>query len=108
MKVAPAAPRTYISVSTGRDVMPPLDPQPMALNSSVAMLAASRDVFILRVSGRIIHWLQGAFGQLFCRSALRVGCVMDRVRFHDLVAQALDEIPEPFRSRLENVEVVVE
>jgi len=33
---------------------------------------------------------------------------MDRVRFHDLVAQALDEIPEPFRSRLENVEVVVE
>ena len=33
---------------------------------------------------------------------------MDRVRFHELVAQALDEIPEPFSSRLANVAVVVE
>ena len=33
---------------------------------------------------------------------------MDRERFRALVAQALDEIPEPFLSRLENVEVIVE
>jgi predicted Zn-dependent protease with MMP-like domain len=33
---------------------------------------------------------------------------MDRERFRDLVAEALDEIPEPFRGRLDNVEVVVE
>jgi predicted Zn-dependent protease with MMP-like domain len=31
-----------------------------------------------------------------------------RERFHALVAAALDEIPEPFRSRLAGVEVVVE
>lgn len=33
---------------------------------------------------------------------------MKRERFEELVADALDEIPEPFRSRLENVEVIVE
>ena len=33
---------------------------------------------------------------------------MDRQRFRGLVAEALDEIPEPFLSRLHNVEVVVE
>jgi len=33
---------------------------------------------------------------------------MDRARFHDLVAQALADIPEPFQSHLETVEVVVE
>jgi len=33
---------------------------------------------------------------------------MNRERFRELVADALDEIPEPFLSRLENVEVVVE
>ena len=33
---------------------------------------------------------------------------MDRGRFRALVAQALDEIPQPFRGRLDNVEVVVE
>jgi predicted Zn-dependent protease with MMP-like domain len=33
---------------------------------------------------------------------------MDRDRFHALVAEAIDEIPEPFRSHLANVEVVVE
>ena len=33
---------------------------------------------------------------------------MDRAKFHALVAAAIDEIPEPFRSHLENVEVVVE
>jgi len=33
---------------------------------------------------------------------------MDRARFHDLVAQALADIPEPFQSHLEAVEVVVE
>jgi len=31
-----------------------------------------------------------------------------RERFHALVAAALDDIPEPFRSRLAGVEVVVE
>ncbi len=33
---------------------------------------------------------------------------MDRQRFRALVAEALDEIPEPFASRLCNVEVIVE
>jgi predicted Zn-dependent protease with MMP-like domain len=33
---------------------------------------------------------------------------MDRARFHELVAAALDEIPEPFSRHLENVQVVVE
>jgi predicted Zn-dependent protease with MMP-like domain len=33
---------------------------------------------------------------------------MDRRRFREIVAEALDEIPEPFSSRLENVQVVVE
>lgn len=33
---------------------------------------------------------------------------MDRTRFHALVAEALDEIPEPFCRRLDNVEVVIE
>jgi predicted Zn-dependent protease with MMP-like domain len=33
---------------------------------------------------------------------------MDRARFRSLVAEAIDEIPEPFRSHLANVEVVVE
>jgi predicted Zn-dependent protease with MMP-like domain len=33
---------------------------------------------------------------------------MDRRRFHAIVAEAIDEIPEPFRSHLVNVEVVVE
>ena len=33
---------------------------------------------------------------------------MDRAKFHAVVAAAIDEIPEPFRSHLENVEVVVE
>ncbi len=33
---------------------------------------------------------------------------MNRERFRALVADALDDIPEPFRRRLENVEVVVE
>ena len=33
---------------------------------------------------------------------------MDRERFRELVAEALEDIPEPFLSRLENVEVVVE
>lgn len=32
----------------------------------------------------------------------------ERRRFEDLVADALDALPEEFRSRLENVEVVVE
>jgi predicted Zn-dependent protease with MMP-like domain len=33
---------------------------------------------------------------------------MHRQRFRALVSEALDEIPEPFRSRLTNVEVVVD
>jgi predicted Zn-dependent protease with MMP-like domain len=33
---------------------------------------------------------------------------MNRERFRVLVAEAMDEIPEPFQSRLANVEVVVE
>ncbi|MGD9764682.1 MAG: metallopeptidase family protein [Candidatus Binatia bacterium] len=33
---------------------------------------------------------------------------MDRERFRALVAEAIDELPEVFRRRLENVEVVVE
>ena len=33
---------------------------------------------------------------------------MDRERFRALVSEAMDEIPEPFLSRLANVEVVVE
>lgn len=33
---------------------------------------------------------------------------MDRAKFHALVAEAIDEIPEPFRDHLVNVEVVVE
>ena len=33
---------------------------------------------------------------------------MPPARFVDLVAEALDEIPEPFASHLENVEIVVE
>lgn len=33
---------------------------------------------------------------------------MDRARFHALVAEAIDEIPAPFRDHLANVEVVVE
>lgn len=33
---------------------------------------------------------------------------MDRARFHSLVAAAIEEIPDPFRRYLENVEVVVE
>ncbi|MBX3027639.1 metallopeptidase family protein [bacterium] len=33
---------------------------------------------------------------------------MDRRRFHALVAAAIEEIPEPFRRHLVNVEVVVE
>jgi predicted Zn-dependent protease with MMP-like domain len=33
---------------------------------------------------------------------------MDRRRFREIVSEALDEIPEPFLSRLENVQVVVE
>ena len=33
---------------------------------------------------------------------------MHRERFRELVAEALDEIPEPFREHLESVEVVVE
>ena len=33
---------------------------------------------------------------------------MDRRRFRTLVAEALDEIPEPFRSHLDAIEVVVE
>ena len=32
---------------------------------------------------------------------------MDREKFEDLVAQALDELPEEFQDRLENVDVVV-
>ena len=33
---------------------------------------------------------------------------MDRARFHALVAEAIDEIPDPFRAHLANVEVVIE
>ena len=33
---------------------------------------------------------------------------MDRAKFHALVVAAIDEIPEPFRQHLANVEVVVE
>lgn len=33
---------------------------------------------------------------------------MDRERFRELVAEAVDGIPEPFSSCLENVEVVIE
>ena len=33
---------------------------------------------------------------------------MDRARFHSLVVEAIDAIPEPFRDHLANVEVVVE
>jgi predicted Zn-dependent protease with MMP-like domain len=33
---------------------------------------------------------------------------MPRARFEELVAEALDEIPEPFASHLDNVQVVVE
>ena len=33
---------------------------------------------------------------------------MDRRRFREIVSEALDEIPEPFLSKLSNVEVVVE
>lgn len=33
---------------------------------------------------------------------------MPRERFVDLVAEALDELPEPFASHLENVDIVVE
>lgn len=38
----------------------------------------------------------------------RLQCRMDRARFHALVAEAIDEIPEPFRGHLENVAVVIE
>lgn len=45
-------------------------------------------------------------------SSLVPGCArigrMTRERFRTLVAEALDEIPEPFQSRLAGVEVVVE
>ena len=34
--------------------------------------------------------------------------VMDRQTFEHLVAQALDELPQEFQSRLNNVEVTVE
>ena len=34
--------------------------------------------------------------------------VVSRERFEELVADALDELPEPFASQLDNVEVVVE
>jgi predicted Zn-dependent protease with MMP-like domain len=33
---------------------------------------------------------------------------MDRERFEELVARAVDSLPEEFRSRLENIDVVVE
>jgi predicted Zn-dependent protease with MMP-like domain len=33
---------------------------------------------------------------------------MDRARFQELVAEALDEIPEPFRGHLDAIQVVVE
>jgi predicted Zn-dependent protease with MMP-like domain len=33
---------------------------------------------------------------------------MDRRRFREIVAEALDEIPEPFLGRLDNVQIVVE
>jgi predicted Zn-dependent protease with MMP-like domain len=33
---------------------------------------------------------------------------MDRERFERLVAEAVEELPEEFRSRLENIDVVVE
>jgi predicted Zn-dependent protease with MMP-like domain len=33
---------------------------------------------------------------------------MDRLRFHDLVAQALADIPEPYQGHLATVEVVIE
>lgn len=33
---------------------------------------------------------------------------LPRPRFEELVAEALDEIPEPFASHLDNVEVIVE
>jgi predicted Zn-dependent protease with MMP-like domain len=33
---------------------------------------------------------------------------MDRARFEELVAEALEEIPEPFRSHLDSVAVVIE
>ena len=35
-------------------------------------------------------------------------CWMDRVKFQDLVEQAIGELPEDFRTRLENVVVIVE
>src|SRR5579862_7272964 len=40
------------------------------------------------------------------RRALR--CVMDRTRFETLVAEALDEIPEPFQIYVARVAVVIE
>ena len=33
---------------------------------------------------------------------------MDRERFAELVAQAIDELPEEFAARLDNVEIVIE
>jgi predicted Zn-dependent protease with MMP-like domain len=33
---------------------------------------------------------------------------MDRDRFHELVAKAVDSLPDEFRNRLENIDVVVE
>lgn len=42
------------------------------------------------------------------RGANSGGLAANRQRFDQLVADALEEIPEPFRSRMENVAIVVE
>lgn len=39
--------------------------------------------------------------------AIKRGQLVDREKFEDLVAQALSELPEEFREKLENVDVVV-
>ncbi len=37
-----------------------------------------------------------------------IRCVMDRDKFEALVSQALDDLPAPFRKRLNNVAIIVE
>ena len=51
-------------------------------------------------------------GGLFARSEVIIGKLktnlMDREKFEELVARAVEELPEEFRERLENIDVVVE
>lgn len=51
---------------------------------------------------------RGSRGSRAARPRARHSSFGERRRFEGLVAEALESIPEPFRSRLENVAVVVE